>query len=115
VRGEAFARQLELLALLEARPEGVEPEEVAGELGALRRIVYRDFRVLETLIQSRDVSVPRLRYEAGRTIRDSPRRWLRIGRQSRLGGPVSGPGVFARSRIRPVCDREWWTERTTSP
>ena len=47
MRGEAFTRQLKLLALLEVRPEGVELDEAAGELGALRRTVYRDFRVLE--------------------------------------------------------------------
>lgn len=47
MRGEAFARQLKLLSLLEVRPEGVELEEAAGELGARRRTVYRDFRVLE--------------------------------------------------------------------
>ncbi len=47
MRGEAFARQLRLLALLEVRPEGVELEEAAGELGTQRRTVYRDFRVLE--------------------------------------------------------------------
>jgi predicted DNA-binding transcriptional regulator YafY len=46
-RGDTFARQLKLLALLEARPEGVEPEEAAGELGTRRRTLYRDFRVLE--------------------------------------------------------------------
>src|SRR5258708_28294575 len=47
MRGEAFARQLKLLALLEVRPEGVELEEAGSELGARRRTVYRDFRVLE--------------------------------------------------------------------
>jgi predicted DNA-binding transcriptional regulator YafY len=47
MRGEAFARQLRLLALLEKRPEGLEIEEAAEELGARRRTVYRDFRVLE--------------------------------------------------------------------
>ena len=47
MRGEVVTRQLKLLALLEARPEGVEPEEAAGELGTRRRTVYRDFRVLE--------------------------------------------------------------------
>jgi predicted DNA-binding transcriptional regulator YafY len=47
MRGEAFARQLKLLALLEVRREGVELEEAATELGARRRTVYRDFRVLE--------------------------------------------------------------------
>lgn len=47
MRGDAFARQLKLLALLEGRPEGVELEEAATELGARRRTVYRDFRVLE--------------------------------------------------------------------
>ncbi len=47
MRGETFARQLRLLALLEARPGGLEPGEAAGELGARRRTVYRDFRVLE--------------------------------------------------------------------
>lgn len=47
MRGEAFARQLKLLALLEARPPGVELEEATEELGAHRRTVYRDFRVLE--------------------------------------------------------------------
>ncbi len=47
MRGEAFARQLKLLALLEVRRDGVEPEEAAAELGTQRRTVYRDFRVLE--------------------------------------------------------------------
>ncbi len=47
MRGETSVRQLRLLALLQARPEGVEVDEAAGELGALRRTVYRDFRVLE--------------------------------------------------------------------
>lgn len=47
MRGEAFARQLKLLALLEVRPDGVAPDEAAEELGARRRTVYRDFRVLE--------------------------------------------------------------------
>jgi predicted DNA-binding transcriptional regulator YafY len=47
MRGEAFARQLKLLALLEVRREGVELDEAAEELGAQRRTVYRDFRVLE--------------------------------------------------------------------
>ncbi len=47
MRGEAFARQLKLLALLEVRREGVELDEAAAELGAQRRTVYRDFRVLE--------------------------------------------------------------------
>src|SRR6266511_646163 len=47
MRGEAMARQLKLLALLEARSDGVELEEAAAELGARRRTVYRDFRVLE--------------------------------------------------------------------
>jgi len=47
MRGEAFSRQLRLLALLDARPEGVELEEAAEQLGAQRRTVYRDFRVLE--------------------------------------------------------------------
>lgn len=47
MRGEAFARQLKLLALLEVRPEGVEIDEAAAELGTRRRTVYRDFRVLE--------------------------------------------------------------------
>ena len=47
MRGAAFTRQLKLLALLEKRPEGLEIEEAAEELGTLRRTVYRDFRVLE--------------------------------------------------------------------
>ncbi len=47
MRGEAFARQLKLLALLEVRREGVELDEAAAELGTQRRTVYRDFRVLE--------------------------------------------------------------------
>ncbi|MHB8875392.1 MAG: helix-turn-helix transcriptional regulator [Myxococcaceae bacterium] len=47
MRGEAFARQLKLLSLLEVRPEGVELDEAAGELNARRRTVYRDLRVLE--------------------------------------------------------------------
>src|SRR3954465_10940110 len=47
MRGGAFARQLKLLALLEFRPEGVAPDEAAEELGARKRTVYRDFRVLE--------------------------------------------------------------------
>jgi predicted DNA-binding transcriptional regulator YafY len=69
VRGEAFARQLKLLALLEARPEGVEPEEAAGALGTLRRTVYRDFRVLEDagfpLTSARDGRRARWRILAG--------------------------------------------------
>jgi len=52
MRGEAFARQLKLLALLEVRPAGVELEEAAVELGTQRRTVYRDFQVLQ------DVGVP---------------------------------------------------------
>lgn len=47
MRGEAFSRQLRLLALLEVRPNGIELEEAAQQLGARRRTVYRDFRVLE--------------------------------------------------------------------
>ncbi len=47
MRGDAFARQLKLLTLLEVRSEGVELEEAAEELGARRRTIYRDFRVLE--------------------------------------------------------------------
>jgi predicted DNA-binding transcriptional regulator YafY len=47
MRGEAFARQLRLLALLEGRREGLEIDEAAAELGARRRTIYRDFRVLE--------------------------------------------------------------------
>lgn len=47
MRGEAFARQLKLLTLLEARREGVELDEAAATLGMRRRTVYRDFRVLE--------------------------------------------------------------------
>src|SRR6266568_5182345 len=47
MRGDAFARQLKLLALLEVRPDGVELEEAATELGARRRTIYRDFQVLE--------------------------------------------------------------------
>lgn len=47
MRGEAFARQLKLIALLEKRPEGLEIEEAAEELHTRRRTVYRDFRVLE--------------------------------------------------------------------
>lgn len=47
MRGDAFARQLRLLALLEGRPEGLAPDEAAEEIGARRRTIYRDFRVLE--------------------------------------------------------------------
>jgi predicted DNA-binding transcriptional regulator YafY len=47
MRGETFTRQLRLLQLLEARREGLEPEEAAQELGTGKRTVYRDFRVLE--------------------------------------------------------------------
>lgn len=47
MRGDAFARQLKLLALLEVRTQGVELDEAAEELGARRRTVYRDFRVLQ--------------------------------------------------------------------
>lgn len=47
MRGEAFARQLKLLALLEERREGIDLQEAAAELGARRRTIYRDFRVLE--------------------------------------------------------------------
>lgn len=46
MRGEAFTRQLRLLTLLESRG-GVAIDEAARELGARRRTVYRDFRVLE--------------------------------------------------------------------
>lgn len=63
VRGNAFARQLRLLALLEGRPEGVELDEAASELGALRRTVYRDFRVLE------DAGVPLTSARDGRRAR----------------------------------------------
>src|SRR6266540_3068574 len=87
MRGEAFARQLKLLALLEVRPEGVEPEEAAAELGTRRRTVYRDFRVLE------DAGVPapppafaelgrarradELPADVGRAGRDDAARWGR--------------------------------------
>ncbi len=47
MRGEAITRQLKLLSLLEARREGVGIDEAAAEVGARRRTVYRDFRVLE--------------------------------------------------------------------
>jgi len=63
VRGDAFARQLRLLALLEGRPEGVELEEAASQLGARRRTVYRDFRVLE------DAGVPLTSARDGRRAR----------------------------------------------
>lgn len=63
MRGDAFARQWRLLALLEARPEGLEPEEAADELGALRRTVYRDLRVLE------DMGVPLTSTRDGRRAR----------------------------------------------
>ncbi len=63
MRGEAFARQLKLLALLEARPDGVELEEAAGELRTLRRTVYRDFRVLE------DAGIPLTSTRDGRRAR----------------------------------------------
>jgi predicted DNA-binding transcriptional regulator YafY len=63
VRGDAFARQLKLLALLEARREGVELEEVARALGAKRRTVYRDLRVLE------DAGIPLTSAREGRRAR----------------------------------------------
>jgi predicted DNA-binding transcriptional regulator YafY len=47
MRGDAFARQLKLLAMLDVRTQGVELDEVAEELGARRRTVYRDFQVLQ--------------------------------------------------------------------
>ncbi len=69
MRGERVARQLKLLALLEARPEGVEIEEAAVELGTRRRTVYRDFRVLEDagypLTSARDGRRARWRMMAG--------------------------------------------------
>ncbi len=63
MRGEAFARQLKLLALLEGRPDGVELEEAAGELGTRRRTLYRDFRVLE------DAGIPLTSERDGRRAR----------------------------------------------
>jgi predicted DNA-binding transcriptional regulator YafY len=63
LRGDAFARQLRLLALLEARPDGLEPDEAAGELGTLRRTVYRDLQVLE------DAGVPLTSARDGRRAR----------------------------------------------
>ncbi len=63
MRGEAFARQLKLLALLEVRPEGVELEEAAGELGTRRRTVYRDFEVLQ------DAGIPLTSERDGRRAR----------------------------------------------
>ncbi len=69
MRGETFSRQLRLLALLEKRPEGVEIEEAAGELGTRRRTVYRDFQVLEDagvpLTSSRDGTRARWRIMEG--------------------------------------------------
>ncbi|HYD40350.1 MAG TPA: WYL domain-containing protein [Anaeromyxobacter sp.] len=63
MRGDAFARQWRLLALLEARPGGLEPEEAADHLGVLRRTVYRDLRVLE------DAGVPLTSTRDGRRAR----------------------------------------------
>lgn len=63
MRGDAYARLMRLLAMLEARPEGLELDEAAGELGALRRTVYRDLRVLE------DCGVPLLSERDGRRAR----------------------------------------------
>jgi len=63
MRGEAFARQLKLLALLERRPDGIELEEAAGTLGAQRRTVYRDFQVLE------DAGIPLTSTRDGRRAR----------------------------------------------
>jgi predicted DNA-binding transcriptional regulator YafY len=63
MRGDAFARQLKLLALLEGRPEGIELEEAAGTLGTQRRTVYRDFQVLE------DAGIPLTSTRDGRRAR----------------------------------------------
>lgn len=63
MRGDVFARQLKLLTLLEVRREGVELEEAAEELGAQRRTVYRDFRVLE------DAGIPLTSARDGRRAR----------------------------------------------
>ncbi len=63
LRGDAFARQWRLLALLEARPDGLEPDEAAEQLGMLRRTVYRDLRVLE------DAGVPLTSARDGRRAR----------------------------------------------
>jgi predicted DNA-binding transcriptional regulator YafY len=49
--------------LLEARPDGLEPEEAADQLGAQRRTVYRDLRVLE------DAGVPLTSARDGRRAR----------------------------------------------
>jgi hypothetical protein len=46
MRGKASVRQLKLLSMIEAR-HGVEIDEAARELGALRRTVYRDLEVLQ--------------------------------------------------------------------
>lgn len=46
MRGGALTRQLRLLSMLESR-QGIELDEAAQELGAQRRTVYRDLRVLE--------------------------------------------------------------------
>lgn len=48
MRGDKLTRQLRLLHLLDARPDGVEVEEAAEELGRGRRTVYRDFEVLQS-------------------------------------------------------------------
>ena len=73
MRGEVFARQLKLLALLEFRPEGIAPDEAAEELGMRRRTVSRDYRVIE---------------DAGSFLRSlRPRREDRRGRLLRAGRP----------------------------
>ncbi|MBX5484976.1 MAG: WYL domain-containing protein [Myxococcaceae bacterium] len=69
MRGDAFSRQLRLLQLLESRPQGIEIDEAAEELGKGRRTVYRDFEVLERsgipLIAERDGRKARWRMMPG--------------------------------------------------
>ena len=77
MRGEAFARQLKLLAQLEVRPDGVAPDEAAEELGTRRRTVYRDFRVLEVLASHSRAGLgapPLVRPRAGAGRPGDPRR-----------------------------------------
>ena len=96
MRGEAFARQLKLLAQLEVRPDGVAPDEAAEELGTRRRTVYRDFRVLEVLASHSRAglgapSLVRPRAGAGRP-----------GDRGAWPTPISRPIPVARRRRHPV-------------
>lgn len=110
MRGEAFARQLKLLALLEARADGVELEEAAAAIGARLRTIYRDLRVLDDagfpLTSARDGRrarwrmVPGYRHRLQLTLTWSELLGLMSARQvlAGLAGTMLHEGVVAPSR-----------------